>query len=233
MRVRALLPAALLLALLVTPPAHASALKWTLRFSDDFTGTKIGADWALYGWGGPNPPKCWDPANVVVSGGQVDLKVKKITGCSGFSAAGMCLCPLSIQTYGKYEVRMKAEAGASKITFLLWGANDWPPEIDFAEFPSTGDGADRQHYTQTLHYGSNNTQIHSSNDADMTVWHTVGLEWSPGVINYTLDGAVTDSVTSHVPSVPMWLGLQTSATKAPTSTIDTWIDWVHLYTYSA
>src|SRR5690349_23649703 len=30
----------------------------------------------------------------------------------------------------------------------------------------------------------------------------------------------------------MWLGLQTSATKAPTSTIDTWIDWVHLYTRS-
>jgi beta-glucanase (GH16 family) len=125
---------------------------------------------------------------------------------------------------------MKATVSDSKITFLLWADVNWPPEIDFAEFPSSGDGMLRQHYTQTLHYSDQNLQIHSSHDADMTVWHTVGVEWSPGLISYTLDGVVTDTVTSHVPKEDMWLALQTDGSDDVIPGY-TYIDWVKVYTY--
>ena len=243
MRSRALFGVSFLVLMALAPHAHAdrsparrtavpTANSWKLSFSDNFNGHHINQNvWSLYGKAGPEPPACRDSKNVVVGGGTVDLKVKSISGCLGFSASGMCACAKTTQTYGKYEVRLKAEAGDSKVTFLLWGANDWPPEIDFLEFPTTPDGAARQTYNQTLHYSSSNQQIHSSIDSDMTKWHTVGLEWSPGLINYTLDGVSKITITSHVPAVQMWMGLQTAGTDPPSSTIDAWIDWVHVYTY--
>ena len=163
----------------------------------------------MYGKNGPKGPHCWWDRNVTVGGGIATLKVVPGNLCDGYSAAGMCACPVATQAYGKFEVRMKATVGNSKITFLMWGAADWPPEIDFAEFPIDGEGLLRQRYNQTLHYSSQNQMIHDYNEADMTSWHTVGLQWSPGLISYTLDGKVTDTVTEHVPTVKMWLGLQT------------------------
>jgi beta-glucanase (GH16 family) len=144
----------------------------------------------------------------------------------------MCACPLSTQVYGKYEVRIKLEPGPTKFNALLSGAGQWPPEVDFAEFPAIGDGQARQMFTQTLHYGKANNQIHTSTDADLTTWHTVGVEWSPGLIAYTLDGVVTNSITSHVPTSAMYLAIQTSDHSSPPSTIDSWVDWVHVYEYT-
>jgi beta-glucanase (GH16 family) len=231
MRTRApILALSLLLALVPTAPTHA-AITWNLSFTDDFNGTKINeTNWSVYGKSGPKGSHCWWDQNVTVSGGKATLKVAPSSLCDGYSAAGMCACPVATQLYGKFEVRMKATTGNSKITFLLWADMDWPPEIDFAEFPADGDGAARQHYTQTLHYSDTNKQIHDSHDADMTQWHTVGLEWSPGLIRYTLDGATTDTVTSHVPTEKMWMALQTDGS-ADSTTAFTYVDWVRVYTF--
>jgi beta-glucanase (GH16 family) len=222
---------ALLLVIVPGRPGDADAV-WRLSFSDNFSGNQIdGSSWAVYGKNGPKGPHCWYDKNVTVGGGMATLKVLPDDECDGYSAAGMCACPVATQSYGKFEVRMKATVGNSKITFLLWGASQWPPEIDFAEFPADGDGMQRQRYNQTLHYSSDNKMIHDYNEADMTVWHTVGVEWSPGLISYTLDGTVTDTVTDHVPSVKMWLGLQTDGSSDSTPAF-TYLDWVRVYTYT-
>jgi beta-glucanase (GH16 family) len=216
------------------PPTHAAG-PWRLSFSDDFNGTQINDNaWSVYGKGGPNGDMCRDAKNVVVGGGMVTLKVRPSTKCKGFTTSGMCACPVTTQTFGKFEVRMKATTGDSKITFLLWAEVDWPPEIDFAEFSDDGDGADRQHFSMTLHYGKNNTQIHSGTDADMTQWHTVGVEWSPARLAYTLDGVPTVILTSHVPDENMWMALQTGAheNEVPIQSADTYIDWVHVYDWT-
>jgi beta-glucanase (GH16 family) len=202
---------------------------WKLSFSDDFTRLNQ-SSWSVYGKGGPSGAHCYDSANVTVSGGQLKLKVAPSTKCKGYSAGGMCACAVTTQTYGKFEARMKATVGNSKITLLLWGAKDWPPEIDFAEFPADGLGMTRQRFNETLHYSSKNLMIHSHTDADMTNWHTVGVEWSPGKVVYTLDGRAKTTITQHVPSVDMWMGIQTAGSKTATLAY-TYIDWVHVYKY--
>ena len=219
------------LRLFPTTTAAQPQINWRLSFSDDFKGTHIDErSWAVYGKDGPKGPHCWDSRNITVSGGLATLKVLPGTKCDGYSASGMCACPVTTQVYGKFEVRMKATVGNSKITLLMWPDGDWPPEIDFAEFPTDGDGMLRQSFNETLHYSSQNLQIHSKTVANMTVWHTVGLEWSPGRIVYTLDGRVIHTVTEHVPTVLMWMGIQTDGSKDSTPAF-TYVDWVHVYTY--
>lgn len=69
---------------------------------------------------------------------------------------------------------------------LLWPVRDqWPPEIDFAE--DGGATNTRRHVSATLHYGAHDTQIQRTVHADFTRWHTVGVEWTPGRLSYTLD----------------------------------------------
>jgi beta-glucanase (GH16 family) len=226
-----LLAFVLLMAMVPTLPTRAAGISWKLKFEDHFNGTKIDeSSWGVYGKNGPKGDHCWWDRNITVSGGLATLKVLPSSQCDGYSAAGMCACPVATQKYGKFVVRMKATEGNSKITFLLWADVDWPPEIDFAEFPDHGDGELRQHYTHTLHYGDNNSQIHSSHDADMTEWHNVGVRWSPGLLQYTLDGVVTDTITDHVPAEKMWMALQTDGSSESYAAY-TYIEWVKVYTY--
>ena len=113
----------------------------------------------------------------------------------------------------------------------------WPPEIDFAE----DGGGNRQTTTATLHYGSGNTQVQRSVNADFTQWHTLGVEWTPGKLVYTLDGQPWATVTNpNVPSRPMVLAMQTQvwgcgiagydcpdASTPASSDVD--VDWVVAY----
>lgn len=224
----------LLVMLLMPFPAssiQAAGSSWTLSFTDQFTGGEIdSSSWSVYGRNGPKGPHCYDDRNITVGGGTATLQVLPGDECEGYSASGMCACRVTTQVYGKYEVRMKATEGNSKITLLLWPIGQWPPEIDFAEFPATGEGMLRQRFNQTLHYSPQNRMIHTHTDADMTAWHTVGLEWSPGRVAYTLDGETTATITQHVPSVRMWLGIQTDGSADATPAY-TYVDWVRVYTF--
>lgn len=121
---------------------------------------------------------------------------------------------------------------------LLWPASEhWPPEIDFGE----DGGGSRQRTTATVHYGAQNSTIARSVSVDFSRWHTLGVEWSPGVLAYTLDGRSWATVRStSVPSVPMEFDMQTQAgtcgyqfAPCPNSTTPTQVnldvDWVVIY----
>jgi hypothetical protein len=87
----------LLLPLATTEPTHA-AINWNLSFTDNFNGTKINeAAWSVYGKNGPKGSHCWWDQNVTVSGGRATLKVAPSSMCDGYSAAGMCACPVATQ----------------------------------------------------------------------------------------------------------------------------------------
>eukprot|EP01121_Diplochlamys_sp_Union-15-3_P003232 TRINITY_DN1308_c0_g2_i4.p1 TRINITY_DN1308_c0_g2~~TRINITY_DN1308_c0_g2_i4.p1 ORF type:complete len:186 (+),score=35.95 TRINITY_DN1308_c0_g2_i4:167-724(+) len=154
------------------------------------------------------------------------------------------------QTYGKYEVRFKMDPGYGVAgVILLWACNNqWPPEIDFYE---DGGGTmfndgNRSKGSATLHWSSQNLQNTTWVNADFTQWHTIGVEWTPGNLVYTLDGNVWSTVQSNgVPSLPMGLGLQTQTgtncaqnwwNACPDSStpaqVNMYIDWVAVYSYS-
>jgi hypothetical protein len=71
---------------------------------------------------------------------------------------------------------------------------------------------------------------------DFTQWHTMGLEWTPGRLVFTIDGTVWTTLTnSEVPSVPMELALRQeliaiSGSTPASSNLD--INWVAEYSYS-
>lgn len=193
---------------------------WKQVFADDFSGTSVDASkWGMYS-GEPGWPKGgrWDPTHAVVSGGLLTLETYKSDG-GVWTSAGMSSAKALQQTYGKYEVRFRAQAGDG-VTFawLLWPVKGWPPEIDFAE----DDDGTRLKNAATLHYGASNSQVHRSVTMDLTQWHTLGVEWTKDALSYTLDGAVYATVTgSDVPSQPMVLDLQAAANPCGSSTAGT------------
>jgi beta-glucanase (GH16 family) len=147
------------------------------------------------------------------------------------------------QTYGRYEVRLRMDRGKGvAMIVLLWPVRDqWPPEIDFAE--NGGQTNTRNGVTATLHYGADNSQIQRSVRADFTRWHVVGVQWTPGLLVYTLDGRRWATVHGGVvPSQPMEMDIQAQAgtcgdryAPCPDATtparVNLQVDWVAAYAY--
>ncbi|MBV9424156.1 MAG: glycoside hydrolase family 16 protein [Solirubrobacterales bacterium] len=112
------------------------------------------------------------------------------------------------QTYGKYEIRVRMQAGEGvAFAALLWPVREvWPPEIDFAE--NGGETGVRRTVTATLHYGRVDHQVQRTIRIDFTRWHALGDEWLPGALIYTIDGRQWAAVRSRaVPAQPMELDL--------------------------
>lgn len=215
---------------------------WREVFSDDFTGNQLDTNkWNTYeGPAGGDPNTLWDQSHVYVHGGMLQLQnYRDKNDGNKWVSAGISSDVGLHQTYGKYLVRFRMDKGDG-ITgiLLLWPANNqWPPEVDFAE----NGGGDRSSMTATLFYGANNQQIQNTVQADFTQWHTMGVEWTPGSLKYTLDGQVWASVQSpYVPTVPMSLDIQTQAGDCSSQTnpcpdsstpsqVNMDVDWVVAY----
>jgi beta-glucanase (GH16 family) len=206
-------------------------------FSDDFTGTAIDkTHWSVYDNAAGH--LAHSAKNVVVHDGMLTLKTAYDATVGKFTTGGVCLCPTRgslAQTYGEWEYRARVSAGDSRALAMLWPDIGWPPEIDFLEMGGQGAQGTRQQSTQTMHYDADNKMIHSSQFADFTQWHTIGVKWGPGFLQYLLDGQPSYTIAS--PSVPaqlMRLGLATAPQiGGPTTQPVTYdIDWVKQYSYT-
>ena len=215
---------------------------WQMVFSDDFNGTSLNQDaWGPYsGQPGGDPGGWWDPSHVVVRNGMLELQNYRDPAFGNrWVSGGVSSAPALKQTYGKYLVRFRIDKGNGIAGIaLLWPSGDgWPPEIDFAE----DGGGNRAETTATLHYGAGDSQIARSVSADFSLWHTIGVEWTPGHLSYTLDGAFWGTVSdANVPAQPMEMDLQTQAgtcgdqlTSCPDVTtpaeVTMQVDWVVAY----
>ncbi|MFR9749926.1 glycoside hydrolase family 16 protein [Nocardia sp. 004] len=185
---------------------------WRQVFVDDFTGTDLAeTDWGRYsGVPSGDPESFWLPSHTIVRDGMLVLQGYHEYGRMVTGGVGMWPHP---QQYGKWEVRVRADA-SDEVTYhlLLWPQNEvWPPEIDFAE----NFGGSRDYLDAFLHWTDRAGKADKSEqvlDGDFTQWHTLGVEWLPGEIRYTIDGRVWGTETgTRVPSVPMWLGIQAQA----------------------
>lgn len=198
--------------------------EWKLEFSDDFDNRsgpvpegENNSAWGSYS-GVPGGTKWayWDPANAVIRNGELLLKTTRRGDRYITAGVGNMLQ----QTYGRWEVRMRMPySRAIKFVIQLWPVKDWPPEIDFAE--GGGRNGYPDGFAAYFHWGDPESQKPPNKQQtvdrifglDMNDWHTVGVEWRKGELDYLIDGRVWGTVRSpNVPDEPMWLAIQTEAT---------------------
>lgn len=211
-------------------------------YADDFNGTSLGAGWGAYNGPIPSMPGGnWSPSHVTVANGQLVLSTSNVNGA--WTSGGLMNYSGGHSTYGKFEVRMRMDkANGVKYALLLWPASGrWPSggEIDFAE----DEGGNRSGTTGSLVYSTNGSAAQSYQrhlTVDMSQWHTVGVEWSPGRVTFTIDNRAWGTInTPVVPSGAMNLGIQTEAgsCKQGTTCLDSTtprvtnldVDWVTVY----
>ena len=195
------------------PMPAANPIGWKRVFSDDFNGTRLDpAKWGPYsGQPGGDPGGWWSPSHVVVGDGMVSLlSYRDPKFGDRWVSGGMSSAFGLKQRYGKYNVRFRVDAAPGiAYVLLLWPSREtWPPEIDFAE----DGGGTRRFSSATVHYNRADDQVSRSVEADFTKWHTIGVEWTPQRLRYTLDGEVWATVRgTFVPAIPMELDAQTQA----------------------
>jgi beta-glucanase (GH16 family) len=224
------------------PAVHQAG--WHRVFVDDFRKRLNRRKWDTYsGQPGDQPDAWWAPSHVVVRHGALTLRTYRDPNLGGrWVSGGVSSSRALKQTYGRYRVRFRIDRGKGvAAVFLLWPvAEHWPPEIDFAE---TGGATNaRREMSATLHYGGSDEQIQRTVHADFTRWHTMGVDWTPGRLTYTLDGRRWASVNAHVPDEPMEMDIQTETgtcgdryAPCPDATtpahVDLHIDRVVVYAY--
>ncbi|WP_182359213.1 glycoside hydrolase family 16 protein [Tomitella gaofuii] len=113
-------------------------------------------------------------------------------------------------TYGTVEVRFQIPRGAGlwQAIWLLPASESSVPEIDMMEAVGQLPGEANMYF----HPGDRAQSVSGQTvalpeGADLSqTWHTVRLDWSPGLLVYSLDGAEEWRVTGdQVPSEPMYL----------------------------
>lgn len=148
--------------------------------------------------------------------------------------AGATQPPYNSQLYGRYSVRFKADSlPGFKAAWLLWPVSkQWPQdgEIDFPEGDLSkviyaavhGHDANGKHVIEVLRP-----------NVPYTSWHVATTEWSPGKIEFFLDGQSIGVITAPVPDKPMRYLLQTESCltgcPAPETRGHVYVDWVAIW----
>jgi len=194
-----------------------------------FTDSSVLSDWWVYS--GTTQHGNRTPDAISFTGG-----VMTITGDANRNDAGIAWGPG--QTYGAWEVRVRAPEGAANYdpVLLLWpDAENWPTggEIDFMEI---WNDPTRQAVNTVLHYSSSNLQTGATVPIDATQWHTYAVLWTPAEITTYVDGVpffhTTD--TSTFPPGPMHLCIQLDAVGSDISAGATMeVAWAKEYSLAA
>ena len=131
------------------------------------------------------------------------------------------------QTYGRYTVRFTTSGGYRPTAagryprtseeprygtaFLLWPANDrWAEgEVDY---PEMAWGAPVAGYVHTIGRPEVNSASVVTSTSTEDGWSTAVLEWTPGLLVFSLNGREIRRVVTDVPSTPFRWGFQSGGT---------------------
>ncbi|XAS67075.1 glycoside hydrolase family 16 protein [Micrococcaceae bacterium Sec5.7] len=138
------------------------------------------------------------------------------------------------QLYGRYSVRFMAESlPGFKTAWLLWpDSGQWPQdgEIDFPE----GDLAKTIY--GAVHFRGDDPKAFEmfESHTTFTSWHVATMEWSPGNVEFFLDGKKIGVGTTATPTTPMHYILQ-SESCLPTCPLPhtrghVYLDWITIWT---
>jgi beta-glucanase (GH16 family) len=217
-------------------PHSAAAINgWALTEHDEFGGTCLDTGhWGVYDSPGSGGVGLRRPAAISVGDGELRITAR------GEVSGGMAWVGAPT-TYGRWEVRMRADRGSGySAVVLLWPDSDrWPidGEVDFAEISAPN--RDRNDFT--LHWGRDNSQESVTLNGDFTQWHDYAVEWEPDHLTIFVDGLAVYRTTDPVkiPRVPMHLAVQqdvldgeagssAAGLGSPTGVI-MHVDWVRMY----
>jgi beta-glucanase (GH16 family) len=135
--------------------------------------------------------------------------------------------------YGRYSVRFKADSlPGFKTAWLLWpDSGVWPRdgEVDFPE------GDLSKTFYGAVHKMGNDPQDQELFDSLTTFesWHVATMEWSPGKVEFFLDGHSLGAGTESTPTTPMHYILQTESClrgcPQPATAGHVSVDWVAVW----
>ena len=208
---------------------------WPRIGGDEFDGPELDPTfWRPYESGGTDGGPVRTPASLDVADGLLTITAR------GQESGGMAWLPG--QSYGRWEVRARAERGAGyRPAVLLWpDAEDWPAggEIDLMDAPQPN--RDRTDFV--VQPGSGDTRETTTVITDVTQWHNYAVEWTPEQIVGYVDGqqVYRTENPAMIPSRPMHLAIQQDVgpspdgrTPPPDATtppeVRLQIDWVRIY----
>lgn len=196
------------------PPAAPPG--WRTLWTDDFTETVLDARrWFVYS-GAPSEGRgaWWLPRHVQQGGGVLEL-----TGAGEPSRAGQLVTgglnssAGQSYAYGRYLVRMRVDpASAMAYAVLLVSPSAHGGSYVVVASDSGGDRRVVRAGLRTRSLSGAPFEVDRSTRTDLTRWHTVGVEWAPGVLRFSLDGRSWSSIRSAlVPTTPLALALQSQA----------------------
>jgi hypothetical protein len=196
--------------------------------------------WTIYqGVPGCCDQSYWAKSHVVSKGGMLRIQTYRDSAYQDrWVSGGVSMARLVNQTYGRWVVRFRMPRGAGVGMDVALRPSGGGTVVDWIE-ESSDKGAARAIETATLHYGS--TRIHARVHANFSKWHTMILAWTPGRITVRLGHHRWANYTSHIPSSPMHLVMQTNVGTngftgtMPNSTtpsrVTLYVDYVAVYRY--
>lgn len=204
-------------------PTQNPARTWHLVFNATFTGDSLNtADWST-GWlaHGITPPvskgelECYDPANVTLSGGALNLSlIRQPQSCGGRVrpySSGMINTDGKFHfTYGFMQARIWMPGQGGQI--INWPAfwadgQHWPKDGEIDVLEGLG-GRACWHFINPAAVRGNCVAGTFYNG-----WHTFGADWEPRSITYYYDGRVVGTIRSGVTHSPMYLILNNATTR--------------------
>jgi len=224
-----------------------------LTFADEFDGTTLDTGkWrTALPWGSRTNPgngelQYYGDDNVTVSGGSLHLQARRqAVGGMAYTSGAVNTAAAFSQRYGRFEARVKLPAGRGFWpAFWLLHTPDgkawpWPPEVDIFE----NLGQDPSQLYTTVHYRDGGALAQQGGGTRAvnfaTGFHVVALDWSPGLLVWSVDGREVFRATVGVPDVPMyvilnlavggnWPGSPDATTPFPAEML---VDYVRIYQY--
>jgi hypothetical protein len=199
-------------------PASEPGPEWTLTLDESFTTpaalgefARVYPGWAEYdGTRDTSEHGLYASDRVVsVSDGVLQKTVRTEDG----QALVAAVTPVPhVQTFGRYEVRFRADVlPGYKIAWLLWPDDDnWHDgELNFPEAYLDA-GEELFGFAHEIGPNPHVNAFTAATGATPVEWHTAVIEWRPDSVTFSLDGVeyrTTDPVA--VPQVPMYWALQT------------------------
>jgi beta-glucanase (GH16 family) len=196
-----------------------------LTFDDEFEGAALDlSKWniisrILYSNGAVN---AYNPAMVSVVNGHLKIDLHRLSYLGKpYSGGEVDTRNKFNQRYGYFEARIQVPSGSGlHSSWWLWPITDlWPPEIDIMEVR----GSQPTQVNMTTHWSEND--VHPTGPTDTTFtgdhyaestykgsdftqdFHVFGVEWTPSMLIWYIDGVERHRTTEHVPQEAFWLEL--------------------------